>query len=81
MLKVLGYKIYTEILQNHIQKTADAAIGENQSAAIKNRTKLHTFCTIWDAIDVPNKLNTNLSLIPLNFCEPSTEQSGTSCLL
>ena len=64
-----------------MQKTADAAIGENQSAAIKNRTILHTFCTFRDVIDVTNKLNTNLSLIPLNFREPTTEQSGTSCLL
>ena len=56
-----------------MQKTADAAIGENQSAAIKNRTILHTFCTTRDVIDVTNKLNTNLSLIPLNFREPSIE--------
>ena len=26
----LGYKIYTTILQNHMQKTLDAIIGENQ---------------------------------------------------
>ena len=26
----LGYKIYTTILQNHMQKNLDAIIGENQ---------------------------------------------------
>ena len=34
--KKLGYKIYTTILKNRMQKTLDAIIGENQSAAIKN---------------------------------------------
>ena len=33
--KKLGYKIYTTILKNHMQKTLDAIIGENQSVAIK----------------------------------------------
>ena len=42
----LGYKIYTTILKNHMQKTLDAIIGENQSVATKNRTILHTFSTI-----------------------------------
>ena len=34
--KKLGYKMYTTILKNHMRKTLDAIIGENQSAAIKN---------------------------------------------
>ena len=61
----LGYKIYTTILKNHMQKTLDAIIGENQSVATKNRTLLHTFSTIRDVIDVPYK--SNLALISLNF--------------
>ena len=61
----LGYKIYTTILKNHMQKTLDAIIGENQSVATKNRTILHTFSTIRDVIDVPYK--PNLALISLNF--------------
>ena len=67
----LGYKIYTTILKNHMQKTLDAIIGENQSVATKNRTILHTFFTIQDVIDVPYK--SNLALISLNFREPFTE--------
>ena len=59
--KSLGYKIYTAILKNHMQKTLDAIIGENQSAAIKNRTILHTFPTNRDLIDVSHKLNSNLA--------------------
>ena len=39
----LGYKIYTSILRNHMQKAVDGITGESQSAAIKNRTILHTF--------------------------------------
>ena len=39
----LGYKIYTTILKNHMQATLDAIIGENQSAAIKNKTITHIF--------------------------------------
>ena len=35
-----------------MQKTLDAIIGQNQSAAIKNKTILHTFSTIRDVIDV-----------------------------
>ena len=34
--KKLDYKIYTAIFKNHIQKTLDAIIGENQSGDIKN---------------------------------------------
>ena len=67
----LGYKIYTTILKNHMQKTLDAIIGENQSVATKNRTILHTFSTIRDVIDVPYKWN--LALISLNFRERFTE--------
>ena len=33
--KKLGYKIYTTILKNPMQKTLDAIICENQSVAIK----------------------------------------------
>ena len=38
--KKLGYKIYTAILKNHMQKILDAIIGENQPAAIKNNITL-----------------------------------------
>ena len=44
-----------------MQTTSRAIIGENQSAAIKNRTILHTFSTIRDVIDVSHKLNSNLA--------------------
>ena len=57
----LGYKIYTTILKNNMQKDLDAIIGEDQSAAIKNRTVLHTFSIIRDVIDVSHKLNSNLA--------------------
>ena len=67
----LGYNIYTTILKNHMQKTLDAIIGENQSVATKNRTILHTFFTIQDVIDVPYK--SNLALISLNFRDIFTE--------
>ena len=67
----LGYKIYTTILTNHMQKTLGPIICENQSVATKNRTILHTFTTIRDAIDVP--YNSNLALISLNFCDIFTE--------
>ena len=40
--KKLGYKIYTTILKNHMQKALDAIVRENQSVAIKN-TITHTF--------------------------------------
>ena len=59
--KNLGYIIYTTILKNHMQATLDAIIGENQSAAIKNRMMLHTFSTIRDVIDVSYNLNINLA--------------------
>ena len=67
----LGYKIYTTILKNHMQKTLDATIGENQSVATINRTMLHTFSTTRDVNDVPYKLN--IALISLNFPERFTE--------
>ena len=70
----LRYEIYTEILKNHMQKSLNANIGENQSVATKNRTILHTFSTIRDVIDVPYK--SNLALISLNFCDIFTEQIG-----
>ena len=57
--KNLGYKIYTEILKNRMQTTLDAIIGENQSAAVKNRAKLHMFFTIRYVIDVSHNLSSN----------------------
>ena len=42
-----------------MQKTLNNIIGENQTAAIKNRTILHTVSTIQDITDVSNKLNKN----------------------
>ena len=63
--RILGYKIYTTILKNHMQKTLGAIIGA------KNRTILHTFSTIRDVIDVPYE--SNLDLISLNFRELFTE--------
>ena len=63
----LDYKIYTYILKNRMQKTLDKIIGENQTAAIKNRTILHTLSTIRDIIDVSNKLSKSLSVISLDF--------------
>ena len=66
--KNLDYKIYTKILKNRMQ-----------SVVIRNRTILHTFCTIRDVIDVSRKLNSNLTLISLNFRESLTEQIGISC--
>ena len=42
----LDYKIYTTILKNGMEQTLDKIIGENQTAAIKNRTILHTLSTI-----------------------------------
>ena len=50
-----------------MQKTLNNIIVENQTAAIKNRTILHTLSTIQDITDVSNKLNKNLSVISLNF--------------
>ena len=59
--KNLGYNIYSTILKNQMQTTLGAIIGENQSAAIKNRTILHTFSTIGHAIDVSHNLDSNLA--------------------
>ena len=67
----LGYKIYTTILKNHMQKILDAIIDQNQLVATRNRTILHTFSTIRDVTDVPYK--SNLDLISLNFRELFTE--------
>ena len=50
-----------------MQQTLNNIIGENQTAAIKNRTILHTLSTIRDIIDISNKLNKNLSVISLDF--------------
>ena len=50
-----------------MQKTLDKIIGENQTAAIKNRTILHTLSTIRDIVDLSNKLNKRLSIISLDF--------------
>ena len=50
-----------------MQKTLNNVIGGNQTAAIKNRTILHTLSTIQDITDVSNKLNKNLSVISLDF--------------
>ena len=50
-----------------MQKTLHKITDENQTAAIKNRTILHTLSTIRDIIDVSNKLNKNLSVISLDF--------------
>ena len=61
----LGYKIYTTILKNHMEKILDAIIGENQSVATKNRAILHTFSMIRDVIHVPYQ--SNLALISLIF--------------
>ena len=57
----LHYKIYTTILMNQMQKALDIILSENRSAAIKNRTILHSVSTICNIIDVSNKLNNNLS--------------------
>ena len=57
----LGYKVYTKILKNHMQKVLDAIIGKNQSPAVKNRTLLHTFPTFRRVTDVSCKLNSNLA--------------------
>ena len=67
----LGYKFYTTIRKNHMQKMLDAIIGENQSVATKNRTILNTFFMIRDVIDVPYK--SHLALISLCFRELFTE--------
>ena len=58
----LRYEIYTEILKNHMQKSLNANIGENQSVATKNRTILHTFSTIREVTDVSYQSKLALSL-------------------
>ena len=63
----LDYKIYTTILKNRMQKTLDKIIGEKQTAALKNRTILHTLSTIRDIVDLSNKLNKKLSVISFDF--------------
>ena len=50
-----------------MQQTLDNIIGQKQTAAIKNRTILHTLSTIRDIIDVSNKLNKNLSVMSPDF--------------
>ena len=49
------------MLKNYMQTTLDAIIGEDESAAIKSRTILHTFSTIQDVIDVSHNLNSSLA--------------------
>ena len=55
-----------------METTLDAIIGENQSAAIKSRTILHTSSTIQDVIDVSHNLNSSIARTSLNFREPFT---------
>ena len=50
-----------------MQQTLNNIIGENQTAAFKDRTILHTLSTIRDIIDASNELNKNLSIISLDF--------------
>ena len=57
----LDYKIYSTILNNDMQKTLDAIIGEKQSAAIKNRMILYTFPIIRNVIDILHKSNSYLA--------------------
>ena len=59
----LNYQIYTTILQNRMQKTSVTIITEKQSAAIKNKTILHTLSIICGVVDVSNKLKKSLSVI------------------
>ena len=46
-----------------MQKSSVTIITEKQSAAVKNKTILHTISIICDVVDVSNKLNKNLSVI------------------
>ena len=46
-----------------MKKTSVTIITEKQSAAIKNKNILHTVSIIYNAVDVSNKLNKNLSVI------------------
>ena len=52
-----------------MQKPLDTIIGEKQSAAIKNRTTLHTLFTIRDIIGMSNKVNKNLSYNIFQFSQ------------
>ena len=70
----LGYKIYTTIFKNHMQKSLDPIISENQSVATTSKRIFHTFSTIRHVIDVLYK--SNLPLISLNFRELFTDQIG-----
>ena len=67
----LGYKIYTTILKNHMQKSLDSIIGKNQSVGTKNKTIFHTSSAIRHVIDVLYK--STLPLISLNFREFFTD--------
>ena len=60
-------KFILQFLRIECKKQQMHLIGENQPAAIKNRTILHTLSTIRDIIDVSNKLNKNLPVISSNF--------------
>ena len=46
-----------------MKKTSVTIITEKQSAAIKNKTILHTLSIICGVADVSNKLNKSLSVI------------------
>ena len=50
-----------------MQETLDTIIGKHMSEAIKNRIILHTLSTIFDVIDVSNKLDKNLFVISLGM--------------
>ena len=64
-----------------MKTTLDAIIGENQSAAIKSSTILHTFSTIRDVINVSHNLNSSLAGTSLNFREPFTGYVWILCPL
>ena len=60
----LKFQIYPTILKNRMKKTSVTIITEKQSAAIKNKTILHTLSIIIsNVVDVSDKLNKNLSVI------------------
>ena len=61
-----------------MQQTLDNTIGENQTAAIKNTSILHTLSTIRDIIDASNKLNKSLSVISLDFLKAFDRLDWTS---
>ena len=46
-----------------MKKTSVTIVTEKQSAAIKNKTTLHTLSIICDVVYVSNKLNKNLFVI------------------